>query len=122
MVLFQHKCRYCRNSEERLKAADVVLVSRLFANKTPFFSYHLIVGQGYCLGRREKCCAVSRLGFFPSSAEAWPLKCLCILVSTLLRATALNKKSCQLLPELGIDDSSGVVRLSIPCALSRGSL
>ena len=55
-------------------------------------------------------------GFSPSSAEAWPHECLCILVQTLWGATAPSEKSCKLLPELGLDDSSGVVRLSIPCA------
>ena len=60
-------------------------------------------------------------GFSPSSAEAWPLECLCILVLTLLRATAPNEKSCQLLPNLELDDSSRVGQMSYPCA-SRGSL
>ena len=40
----------------------------------------LMARQGYCLGPREKCCTVSRLGSSRCSAEAWPLECSCILV------------------------------------------
>ena len=101
------------NSEERLKAADVVLVLRSFSTKTPFFSYRFHSRSGPLPEAGERIVRNLVLyrdwGFSPSSAEAWPLKCLCILVLTFLRATAPNKKNCQVLPEIEFDDSSRVV-------------
>ena len=93
--------------------------------RTLFFSYQFDSRSG---PPPESCERVMRnivlycdWGFFPpSSAEAWPLTCSCILGLTLLRATAPNEKSCQLLPELELNDSSRDVRMSIPRA-SRGS-